>query len=109
MADDGTTYRPHGITVWFEKMPEASPFKIESEFGPARTTGRGNSFDEADIYREALEAIMDHEGHGRSFDIAEKAIEAVAAGLMRGLPGKDLSQVIKEVEGVVPALKQSFA
>lgn len=82
---DETTYRANGLTVWFEKMPERNPFTIESEYGKASVQGRGNSFDEADIYREALEEIMDRESFGRAYDIAEKAIEKVARAQMAPL------------------------
>jgi hypothetical protein len=78
---DEPTYRSDGVTVWFEKMPERNPFKIVSEYGEARTIGRGNSFDEADIYREALEAIS--EGSGAAVEIAERALELVAQAQMR--------------------------
>lgn len=77
MSDDRTEYRANGLTVWFEKMPETSAFKIVSDFGPAHTIGRGNSFDEAEIYREALEEIMDLRGYGKEFEIAEAAIESI--------------------------------
>jgi hypothetical protein len=86
MTDEVTAYRANGVTVWFEKMPEKSPFQIVSEYGEAATIGRGNSFDEADIYREALEEIMDREGYGRSFDIAERAIRRVSDAQMSKVP-----------------------
>lgn len=86
MADeDETTYRANGVTVWFEKMPEMNPFKIVSEYREARSVGRGNSFDEADIYREALEVIMEVRGYGKEFEIAEAALEKVNAAQMAGL------------------------
>lgn len=107
---DETTYRDHGVTVWFEKMPEKNPFNIVSEYGEARTIGRGNSFDEADIYREALEEIMDREGHGHAFDIAERAIDRVAAAQMRKSGTGDLAEAIRTAEGGDPPTpKQSFA
>jgi len=73
--DDEPTYRANGVTVWFETMPEKSPFHIVSEYGEAKTIGRGNSFDEADIYRDALQAIMDFCGSGPEYDMAEAALK----------------------------------
>lgn len=83
-----TDYRSYGLTVWFEKMPENNPFEIVSEYGEARTIGRGNSFDEADIYREALEAIMEVRGYGKEYEIAEAALEKVSEALVAGLKFK---------------------
>lgn len=73
------SYRTGGVTVWFAAMPKVSPFVIESEFGPAMTVGRGNAFDERDIYRNALEAIIEEVGFGAEYDIAEKALADVDA------------------------------
>jgi hypothetical protein len=85
VSSDETNYRAHGVTVWFETMPEKNPFKIVSEYGEARSIGRGNSFDEADIYREALEAIMEVRGYGKEYELAEAALEKVNEAQMAGL------------------------
>lgn len=77
---DEPDYRAGGLTVWFKTMPEGNPFKIASEFGDVCSVSRGNSMDEADIYRSALEEIIDCAGFGRVVSIAEKAINAVDAG-----------------------------
>ena len=111
MADDETTYRAHGVTVWIERKPEKNPFHIVSQYGEARTIGRGNSFDEADIYREALEAIMEQAGSGPEYEIAEKALDYVGEAQVRK-PGRavDLGEAFRTVEGGDPPTpKQSFA
>jgi hypothetical protein len=79
MTDQPTKYDPTGMTVWFDTDPrqiKSNPFDVVSEFGKVITIGRGNSFDEADIYREALEEIADSSTDSRIVEIAERALEA---------------------------------
>lgn len=72
-------YRDEGQTVWFQKDPSEmnkSVFDREADFGPATVVGRGNVFDERDIYRDALEQIVD-EGSQYAEDIAQEALDTV--------------------------------
>lgn len=65
------------FTVAFEgniRGIKTSPFNIVSEFGTPVTIGVGNSFEEADGFREALEQIA--EGSGKAADIASAALDA---------------------------------
>lgn len=77
MDDKYGTYRVSGLTVWFSEMPKMNPFKIQSDFGQVRVIGRGNAFDEIDIYREALEQIRDDIGSRKAIEIAETALKSV--------------------------------
>ena len=84
--DEKTTYQHDGFTVYFNrplKDLEGNPFHIESPFGAAQTIGRGNSFDEADIYREALEEIVERTTDARIVAIAETALDATVSPAMR--------------------------
>jgi hypothetical protein len=79
MSDDATVYRHNGMTVWFDTDPKGlkcNPFDVVSEFGKVNTIGRGNSFDEADIYREALDEIVERTTDARIVEIAERAMNA---------------------------------
>lgn len=73
-------YRDSGQTVWFKKDPSEmlkGAFATESDWGEAVTVGRGNVFDERDIYRDALEQIVDEGRSERDIEIAQDALDTV--------------------------------
>ncbi len=79
---EGYKYDATGMTVWFATDPKelvSNPFDVKSEFGRVLTIGRGNTFDEADIYRDALEYIVDYSNDPKIVEHAERALKATVA------------------------------